>query len=52
MSKGGLDEGIMNEAINGQIVPALGQLQTAVLIIAALAVAYILRRLRRLSQSN
>jgi len=42
----------MNEVINGQVVPALGQWQATILIIASLAVASLLRRLWRLSQSS
>ena len=42
----------MTELINGQIVPALGQWQGVVLIITTLVVAYLLRRVRRLSKSN
>ena len=42
----------MSQVINGQIVPALGQWQGTILVIAALAVASVFRRLRRLSKSN
>jgi hypothetical protein len=42
----------MNEVSNGQIVPALGQWQGTILIIATLAVAYLLERLGRRSKSN
>ena len=42
----------MNEAINGQIVPALGQWQGTTLIIASLAVASLLRRLWNSCKSN
>jgi len=42
----------MSEAINGQIVPALGQWHGTIFIITALAIAYVLRRLRRLSESS
>lgn len=47
-----INEAAMNEVINGQIVPALGQWQGAVLIIVTLAVAYLLERLRGRSKSN
>ena len=36
----------MSDAINGQIVPALGQWQGVLLIVATLAVAYLMRSLR------
>ena len=36
----------MSDAINGQIVPALGQWQGILLMVATLAVAYLVRRLR------
>lgn len=42
----------MNEVINGQIVPALGQWQGAILIIVTFAVAYLLERLRGRSKSH
>jgi hypothetical protein len=42
----------MNEAINGQIVPALGQWQATTLIIASLTVASLLRRLRNIVKAN
>jgi hypothetical protein len=33
----------MNETLNGQIVPALGQWQGTILIVASLSLAYLLR---------
>ncbi len=42
----------MNDVINGQIVPALGQWQAVTLMIATFAVASILRRLGRLIKTT
>ena len=36
----------MSELVNGQVVPALGQWQGAILIAATLAMAYVFRRCR------
>jgi hypothetical protein len=42
----------MNEVLNGQIVPALGQSQAIILIIVCLAVASLLRLVWRLGRSS
>lgn len=42
----------MNDVLNGQIVPALGQGQAIVLIVVSLAVASLLRRLWSLARGR
>jgi hypothetical protein len=41
----------MDELMNGQIVPALGQWQAAVLIVLSLSLASLLRRVWKLRKS-
>ena len=42
----------MHEVINGQIVPAVGQWQATILIIATLTAWFLLRRLWHIARAN